>query len=1000
MKPERWRQVDELFQAALERAPEDRSTFISEACGTDDSLRREVEALLAADAKAGNLIESPAYAVAAPLLVGGDAPSLVGSTIGHYQIISLLGKGGMGEVYTARDTRLERKVALKLLPAEFTTDADRTRRFKREARTASALNHPNILTIYDIGVDDGRHFIAAELVGGVTLRQKLAGQSLRLAEAVEIAMQIASALDAAHSAGIAHRDIKPENVMLRPDGLVKVLDFGLAKLTEAAPSVIDSQAGTLARNSTEAGAVLGTPRYMSPEQARGQEVDGRSDIFSFGIVLYEMIAGQPPFTGVNALDIVSTILTQEPAPLRQHFPDLPAELQGIVSKALRKDPEQRYQHSKDLLIELKDLKQELEFAAKLKGGASTIPPESALTDTPAANAVTNEAATRTTSSAQVIIGEIKHHKLGVAFALITLVAVVAGLGILLYKLMGRSQTQYSPGLVSQISPFTSFPGSESDPAFSPDGNQVAFVWDGEKGDNEDVFVKIIGAGVPLRLTANPAADTDPVWSPDNRYIAFLRHSSASSGFYLIPALGGPERKLAEAVSDRFDIFGHSLSYSPDGKFLAVADKASPQEPFGIFLLSIETGEKRRLTTPPARYPHQWTGDWNPAFSPDGNTLAFTRTSSGGVNDIYLVPVIGGEPVRLTFDNMFANYPTWTADNRELLFSSHRGGSISYLWRIAVTGGAPERVAGVGQNASSPAISRQGSRLAYTQSLEDMNIWRFEAASSTDKGKSPTRLISSTLMDDSQQYSPDGRRIVFASTRSGSLEIWVCDSDGSNPVQLTNIGGPWTGTPRWSPDGRHIAFDSRLEGKADVYVISAEGGRPRRLTTGPSENFTPSYSRDGRFVYFGSYRSGSLQVWKLPSEGGEEVQVTKGGGFEGFESPDGKFFYYAKGLSMPGIWRVPVGGGEETPVLDSDKAGYWRYWAVVSEGIYYATAVEPSRPVIKFFNFASGQSTEIATPEKAPHRGSPGLSVSPDGRSILYAQMDQSGSDIMLVDNFR
>lgn len=358
MKPERWRQVDQLFQAALERAPEDRPAFISEACGDDESLRREVEALLAADAEAGSLIEAPAYVVAAPLLVEDDAPSLAGKSIGHFQIISLLGKGGMGEVYAARDKRLDRKVALKLLPAEFTTDADRARRFEREARAASALNHPNILTIYDIGVDGGRRFIAAELVEGVTLRQKLASQSLLLAEAVEIAIQIASALDAAHSVGIAHRDIKPENVMLRPDGLVKVLDFGLAKLAErpVAPLEVDPQAGTRAYLSTEPGMVMGTVGYMSPEQARGQKVDHRTDIFSLGVALYEMIAGRRPFEGATTSDVIAALLTAEPAPLSQHCAEAPAELERITGKCLAKDREARYQSAKELIADLKTLR--------------------------------------------------------------------------------------------------------------------------------------------------------------------------------------------------------------------------------------------------------------------------------------------------------------------------------------------------------------------------------------------------------------------------------------------------------------------------------------------------------------------------------------------------------------------------------------------------------------------------------------------------------------------
>ncbi|MGH9839333.1 MAG: protein kinase domain-containing protein [Blastocatellia bacterium] len=371
MKPERWRQVDQLFQAALERAPEERAAFISEACGGDDSLRREVEALLAADGEAESFIEAPAYAVAAPLIVGGDTQSLAGKSIGHYRIISLLGKGGMGEVYRAEDTHLRREVAIKVLPDDFAKDDHRLRRFEQEARAASALNHPNIITIHEIGEAEGARYIVTEHVAGETLRQRLTRlprQKMEPKEAVEIAMQIATALTAAHEAGITHRDIKPENVMVRPDGLVKVLDFGLAKLTErpAAAPEADSQAEAIARQSTEPGMVMGTASYMSPEQARGQKVDHRTDIFSLGVVLYEMIAGRRPFEGATMSDVIAALLTAEPPPLGQYCAEASVELERIVGKCLAKDREARYQSAAELIVELKTLS-----PGSQSGGATT-----------------------------------------------------------------------------------------------------------------------------------------------------------------------------------------------------------------------------------------------------------------------------------------------------------------------------------------------------------------------------------------------------------------------------------------------------------------------------------------------------------------------------------------------------------------------------------------------------------------------------------------------------
>jgi Tol biopolymer transport system component len=320
----------------------------------------------------------------------------------------------------------------------------------------------------------------------------------------------------------------------------------------------------------------------------------------------------------------------------------------------------------------------------------------------------------------------------------------------------------------------------------------------------------------------------------------------------------------------------------------------------------------------------------------------------------------------------------------------------------------ERLAVGGDNDFSPplspqgnrlAISRQGNRLAFVQSALDTNIWRIEIPKSKGRSNPPIKLIASTNLDQAPQYSPDGRKIVFESTRSGSYEIWVCDSNGTNLIQLTSFDGTNTGTARWSPDGRHIAFDARIETHSDIYVTGAEGGSPRRLTTGTSDDVIPSWSRDGRWIYFSSNRTGDHQVWKVPAEGGEAVQVTKQGGFASFESPDGKFIYYSK-IDTPGLWRVAVDGGEEARVLDQPKLGYWGYWAVVDGGIYFVNVAVKSHPAIEFFSFATGRVRQIATMEKEAVIANSGFAISPDRRWILYAQVDQSGGDIILVENFR
>jgi eukaryotic-like serine/threonine-protein kinase len=360
MKAERWKQVNELFQSAVERAPGERGTFLHEACHGDEGLRREVESLLTSYEQAENFIELPAFEVAPELVTNDRASALVGKVIAHYRIESLIGSGGMGEVYVARDERLGRKVALKLLPERLTADETQLRRFKTEARSASALNHPNILTVYEIGEEGSRYFIATEFIEGLTLRASLTCAKMSLHDALKISVQVASALAAAHETGVVHRDIKPENIMLRPDGYVKVLDFGIAKLTEQRPVPALDKIGTTTVLQTRAGLVLGTARYMSPEQTRGQTVDARSDIWSLGVVIYEMIAGIPPFCGETPSDCIASILTTEPRSLSAAVPGIPRDLESIVQKALCKNRDERYQTISEMLADLRNLTAELE----------------------------------------------------------------------------------------------------------------------------------------------------------------------------------------------------------------------------------------------------------------------------------------------------------------------------------------------------------------------------------------------------------------------------------------------------------------------------------------------------------------------------------------------------------------------------------------------------------------------------------------------------------------
>jgi len=366
----------------------------------------------------------------------------------------------------------------------------------------------------------------------------------------------------------------------------------------------------------------------------------------------------------------------------------------------------------------------------------------------------------------------------------------------------------------------------------------------------------------------------------------------------------------------------------------------------------------------------------------------------GRYDIYLVPSAGGDPERLTFDNRWGGGLTWTPDGREVVFESQ-----GWIWKISRSGGTPDRLAGVGRNARLPAISRGGQRLAFVQRVGDTNIWRVEAPDPKRAHRPETKLIASTRTDHNPQYSPDGKRIAFTSDRSGTRQVWVCDSDGSNPAQLTSFSGPGAELSSWSPDGGHIAFNSRLKGNWDIYVISARGGAARQLTTHSAVDARPSWSRDGRWIYFASNRTGAFQVWKVAAEGGTPVQVTKNGGYLALESADGRFIYYTKDQGVNDAWRVPVEGGEEVLILGNSQ----NRWSVVEKGLHFydreGGAATEAKWFIQFFDFATGQVTPVVALEKEPNLWIP-PAVSPDGQTFLITQTDVDETDLMLVENFR
>ena len=584
---------------------------------------------------------------------------------------------------------------------------------------------------------------------------------------------------------------------------------------------------------------------------------------------------------------------------------------------MEKDREVRYQHASEIRADLKRLRRDTE-----PGRA-----EAAISDRRAA----------------VGTLPVQQRRWLVAIGIIVIALGVAG-----WYGYRRSRATPEPPLTAV--PLTSYLGSESYPSFSPDGSQVAFTLNGEKQDNWDIYVKVVGSEPPLRLTTNPAEDTSPAWSPDGRWIAFDRLLPGGKvAVVLISPLGGPERILTEMYfNEGTGARGPFLAWSPDSRWLAMVGNDTPDEGFfRLFLYSVETGENRRLTSHSAA---SLLGDSCPAFSPDGRTLAFFRWASWFNSDLYLLDLAQdfnpvGEPKRLTFGNWRAASPAWTADGRSLIFSA----ALDNLWRVDASGeGKPQRLAAFGANGIDPAISRRGNRLAFAQQQQHGSIWRIEIPTPGGKANLPQKFIPSRGWDAHPKFSPDGKRIAFLSGRSGSNEIWVCDADGSNPVQLTFIGGSFVAGPLdWSPDSRRVTFPASQEGLAAVYVIDASGGSPQRITANHVYSSNPSWSKDGRWILFDS-NSPKSGFYKVPAEGGPAVLVLNPKGWAPKESPDGKFIYYAGFADGSPLLRTPVKGGEAEQVLDSL---YWGHsYALVEDGIYFVPREDPkSGYSIQFLN---------------------------------------------------
>lgn len=880
---------------------------------------------------------------------------MVGQSLLHYTVVERIGEGGMGVVYKARDTHLDRFVALKVLPHDRVASDDARRRFIQEAKSASALNHPNIVTVHDIAVQDGLTFIAMELVAGKTLAEMIPRQGLPIGRALAIAVQIADGLATAQRVGIVHRDLKPGNVMVGEDGRVKILDFGLAKLVERTAQQPDGATRSLS-DVTDRGLILGTVGYMSPEQAEGRALDHRSDIFSFGVVLYEMVTGRKPFTGETPLQTLSSILRDAPKPVSDTAPGVPPELERVIDRCLRKDPERRWQHIVDVRIALLDLKEESD-SGKLVAPVQTI-------------------ITRRRSRWPIAAG-------------------VAGLALAGAVGWLKTRAPAVPAAIDLVPvPLTTYPGDERDPAFSPDGSQVAFSW-GSEGGVTNTYVKLIGPGEPIRLTNSPHAERMAQWSPDGRWIAFGRRmTNPYSDFVVIPALGGPERVVVHAAS----VY---CFWTPDSQSLLIADGS----PATLYKFPIHGGDRVVVVEPlQGKY-----GVIGGVVAPDAKTMAVSYAVRGR-RPLYVVALdagyaAAGQPRALTPDDWDVSSWAWTPDSRELIFirtiTGNNLGGITAMYRVSVDGGTPRRLDFAGDNPWFLDVARRGNRLAYTRLQRDVNVYAAELAPDGTVKSPGSAVASSSRRDIDAMYSPDGSRLVMSSDRDGSSEVWAVGADGRSPRQVTNMGrtgvfdaADW---PQWSPDGTQIAFASRAPdgGGLDVFTVNAAGGAVRRLTDDPAADTAPSWSQDGKTIYFAASRGGARRVWSMPPSRGAARQLSSkpvvlpGGPLE---SPDGQWVYFR---TTEGIARVRTSGADEAVVVKDEAGGGFR---PTSRGLFYLwLAADRLSAKLRVVPLDGGAPKDLGT---IPYAVLSGLSFSPDFTRMLYSRCDPCAADIMLVENFR
>ena len=903
MDPERWQRLERLFHGAAALEGEERAAFLARECGDSPSLLLEVESLLDAQAHSETFIDEPVGAIWDYLSAREKERKTRVGALGPYEILGLLGAGGMGVVYRARDTRLPREVALKVLGSFLAGDPQRLKRFKQEAWAISALNHPNILTIYEFGESDGEHYLATELVDGVTLREYMRQTRLTAAEVLELVNQVGSALAAAHQQGITHRDIKPNNIMVRKDGYIKVLDFGLAKLADAGSPTGTSDPVSL---KTEVGTVLGTVTYMSPEQARGQVVDTRTDVWSLGVLLYEMVTGKLPFEGETRGDVIASILKTEPAPLDSYWPEAPPEFQRIVEKALRKNREERYQLINEMVGELKSLRRGLEVKGEVgKAVQVGVAGRHLITGVVIGGAITQERrALHSTSTTRLIINRFRQHRIGIGIALLAL--TVSGIGYF-YRPAALNK-RLSPTLALHSNPqnLTNNVARDSYPKVSPDGTKIVFV--SNRDGVAEIYVMNADGGDAKRITFNTTQELVPCWSPDGTKIAYdsMTLPFVESDIWIMNADGSKASNLTNSPG-----YDTSASFSPDGRLIAFAsnrdDKDNRQinakSNFDIWVMNSDGTNQRRLTDSPLL-------EAGPVWSPDGQRLVYVRKNERGLHDVWVMNANGANQINLTnSSDVDEQSPAWSPDGRLIAFQSARNSpqGEADIWVMNADGSNQHPVTDHNGASISAAWFPDGRYLVFT-STRDHNSETYVldlnasfSASPASKRRNPQRLTTNVAFDTDPSVSPDGKQIAFVSNRDGAPEIYLMRMAG-NEVRRLTFDGAEKGAPAWAPDGVSLLYETRgAGGRTDVGAINADGSAPANLTNSPFEELRPSYSPDRRHILFSSDEAVNGQtnhhIWLMDAGGKNGHRLTSGPDAETEPSwsADGKRIVFLRGM---------------------------------------------------------------------------------------------------------